>query len=174
MECRLEQQSDVEWHAQVYLRLETDSNFREIRDVKETPFGTLITSKEELEKMLRRAQLAILHPSVSSERFVEFDLATYDEKTPPLGAETSLPFSSNVVCVTVWGPEVPDLSFIDLPGEFHSTNEGVSDRDTIVLVRYHSKRKRSWKYRGCQGYGSQTYPRQLFDPSHNRKCSLTP
>lgn len=116
MECRLEQQSGVEWHAQVYLRFETDSASREIRDVKETSFGPIITSKEELERMLRRAQLAILNPTANPQSFVDLDLDTISDRSSPFGKKSQLPFSSNVVCVTVRGPDVPDLSFIDLPG----------------------------------------------------------
>lgn len=117
MECRLVQRSNIAWRCQVYLRIETDENARVVRNIKEKPFGGIIHSTKELETMLRRAQLAILNPSVYSSRFVTLDLSTLVDGQPPLGSEEQLAFSANVVCVTVWGPEVPDLSFIDLPGQ---------------------------------------------------------
>lgn len=116
MECRLVKRPGVSWHCQVFLRIETDRYSRQVRDIKETPFGGIIRSTQALEVMLRRAQLAILNPSVNPRRFVKFDVSTLSDGIPPLGSEEQMAFSANVVCVTVWGPDVPDLSFIDLPG----------------------------------------------------------
>lgn len=115
MEFRLENQPDTEWHAQVYLRFEPSSSSRENHN-NETLFGPIITSKEELESMLRRAQMAVLNPMVNSQSFVDLDLKAVGDYSYPFGNEPPLSFSSDVVCLTVWGPDVPDLSFIDLPG----------------------------------------------------------
>lgn len=117
MECRLQQQNGVQWHSQVYIRLETDRNGHPLREIEEKPFGGSIRKKDELETMLRRAQLAILNPSVQMEWFVDLDVDALDINTASFGPSDGLAFSSNVVCVTVWGPDMPDLSFIDLPGE---------------------------------------------------------
>ena len=120
MECRLQQQNGAKWHSQVYIRLETDKHGNPLKEIEEKQFGGFIHEKDELETMLRRAQLAILNPSVPIEQFVDFDVNSFDPNTTPLGSKDRLAFSSNVVCVTVWGPDVPDLSFIDLPGELHN------------------------------------------------------
>lgn len=117
MECRLQQLSGIEWHSQVYIRLETDENGKSLKEIEEKPFGGIIHNKGELETMLRRAQLAILNPSVAMEQFVDADVDSLDPHTAPFDSSDQLAFSSNVVCVTVWGPDVPDLSFIDLPGQ---------------------------------------------------------
>lgn len=117
MECRLQQRAGSEWHCQVFLRIETDNDGIRLREIHEIPFGSPLTSKTELETMLRRAQLAVLNPAISPERFVDLNVdlpASYENS---LDFTDQLAFSSNVVCVTVWGPDVPDLSFIDLPGE---------------------------------------------------------
>ena len=66
--------------------------------------------------MIRRAQLAILNPSVPAERFVDFDTTTLSPGELPLESEKQLQFSSNVVCLDLSGPDLTDLSFIDLPG----------------------------------------------------------
>lgn len=69
-----------------------------------------------LEDMLRRAQLAILNPSVEASRFVDFDIEMLDPGELPLGSKLQLQFSSNVVCLDITSPDVTNLSFIDLPG----------------------------------------------------------
>jgi hypothetical protein len=117
MECRL-QQSGKPWESQVFLRIETDSSGRRLNQIKETKFGPVLYDKDALELMLRHAQLAILNPSVDSSKFVRLDEkeALPAADGPPLGSKEQLAFSSNVVCIDVSGPDVVDLSFIDLPG----------------------------------------------------------
>ncbi|KAF9516697.1 hypothetical protein BS47DRAFT_1371660 [Hydnum rufescens UP504] len=114
MECRLKQ-SDSRWQCQVLLRTEVDAPGVR-RQKTEKIFGPIVYDTDELEKMLRRAQLAILNPSVPSNAFVDFDLTSLEEDVLPLGSHEQLGFSSNTVCLDVSGPDVPDLSFIDLPG----------------------------------------------------------
>jgi hypothetical protein len=115
MECRLKQ-SDSRWQCRVLLR--TEVNAPGVRRQKtEKIFGPVVYDTDELEKMLRRAQLAILNPSVPSNAFVDFDLTSLEEDVLPLGSHEQLGFSSNTVCLDVSGPDVPDLSFIDLPGK---------------------------------------------------------
>ena len=82
-----------------------------LEEVEEIEFGPLLTDKQEVEPMLRRAQAAVLRPGVDSSKFVNMtdaDLQSKDKK--------SLRFSRNVVCVELTGPDLADLSFVDLPG----------------------------------------------------------
>lgn len=149
MECRLQQRPGVDWHAQVYLRIETDADGARLRDINERPFGDPLTSKEDLETMLRRAQLAILNPTVGPERFVGLAVQATGENDGTFDQSKQLAFSSNVVCVTVWGPDVPDLSFIDLPGT-SSTSVKVLLSILIHLsgYRHYTERSRAWKHGG--------------------------
>lgn len=119
MECRLTR-SDGPWKCQVLLRFERSEDETRLNDVREVRFGPLLTNEGELEGVLKRAQLAILNPSVESERFVDLDLSTVVSNVPPLGSRRQLSFSSNVVCLDVTSPLLTDLSFIDLPGELSS------------------------------------------------------
>lgn len=115
MECRL-QQSDAAWRSQVHLRFEMDLDGNRFAEVKEIPFGPVVHDTMELEKMLRRAQLAVLNPTVFPEKLVDLDVDSSTQLDLILTSGTSLKFSSNVVCIDVSGPHVPDLTFTDLPG----------------------------------------------------------
>ncbi|EKM56257.1 uncharacterized protein PHACADRAFT_140877 [Phanerochaete carnosa HHB-10118-sp] len=132
MECRLTH-SDHPWQCQVLLRRETDANGNKIQ-AREEPFGPVLYDKEELEEMLRRAQLAILNPSIPPERFVDFDTKSLGPGEIPLDSERQLGFSDDVVCLDLSSPDVTDLSFIDLPGIISNVAEG-EDRGNIDAVR---------------------------------------
>ena len=112
MECRLVR-NDGPWQCQVRLRRESDATGKE---VKEVPFGPLLQDKAQLEEMLRRAQLAILNPSLPSSFFEDFDTKSLEPKERPPGSAKQLAFSNDVVCIDLKSPDVTDLSFIDLPG----------------------------------------------------------
>lgn len=114
MECRLTH-SDRPWQCQVLLRREIDANGNKIQ-AREEPFGPVLYDKDELEEMLRRAQLAILNPSLPPKSLVDFDTKSLDPGQAPPGSERQLQFSDDVVCLDLSSPDVTDLSFIDLPG----------------------------------------------------------
>lgn len=82
--------------------------------VAEIPFGDLITSKKDVELALRRAQTAILNPSIESHKFLTM---TADQLRKGVQESKPLLFSKNVVCVDLQGPDLTDLAFIDLPGK---------------------------------------------------------
>lgn len=145
------------WKCQIWLRFETDQDgtvrcernlsflalklirmsVQPLSDVEEKPFGPAITDPAEVEAALRRAQLAILNPSVPMGKFVDYDLPAEPEARP-LGSTKQLPFSTNVVCLKVTGPEVADLTIIDLPGIISSVGPG-EDPKNIEIVTNLSK-----------------------------------
>lgn len=98
------------------LTFETDLRGDALPTVKEIQFGKPLTEARDVELGLRRAQLAILNPTIDPMKFVELEKATL--KNGPLafeGSDPPLEFSSNVICVDISGPEVTDLAFVDLP-----------------------------------------------------------
>ena len=115
MECRLTYTPHTPWRCQVKLRIDFDNETgQRLLEVEEKPFGSLLEDPLELEDILRRAQMAILNPSVEPTAFVDLDLSSVGSE-PPCGSRKQLQFSRNVVCLDLSGPDVTDLSFIDLP-----------------------------------------------------------
>ena len=112
MECRLTN-SNSPWQCQILLRCETNEDGHRV-PAKEERFGPLLYDISQLEEMIRRAQLAILNPEVPTKFFETFEM-TSGARHPD--SSKQLAFSSNVVCLDISGPQLPDLSFIDLPGK---------------------------------------------------------
>ncbi|KAG8877756.1 hypothetical protein FRB97_003128 [Tulasnella sp. 331] len=76
--------------------------------------------------MLRRAQLAILHPTMDTGVFL-------GDSEPITAGHMAQTFSQNCVCIRVAGPDVPDLYFYDLPGIIANVSDGGNEAD-IKLV----------------------------------------
>lgn len=98
MECRM-LQSDEPWTCNVSLR----------RNGVTEPFGKPIHKPSEVQGRIKKAQLAILHPTVSTGYFLK-------ESRLMLLPKDSVLFSEDCVCVEISGPNIDDLSFFDLPG----------------------------------------------------------
>lgn len=117
MECRLSY-AEGEWSCQIKIRWEYDESGKEhkrLEEVKEVHFGPLLTDKLQVEPMLRRAQAAVLNPHIPEEKFVE--MAEEKVKASKVDGRKSLLFSRNIVCIELAGPDLADLSFVDLPGK---------------------------------------------------------
>ncbi|KAF8143506.1 P-loop containing nucleoside triphosphate hydrolase protein, partial [Mycena galopus ATCC 62051] len=121
-ECRLSY-SDAPWKCTVELRFITDKNGQSLGQPRNEPFGDPIFDKAEVEDRIRRAQRAILNPSKPSRTFLEED----EDDTPEIS------FSTNYISLQISGPEVADLSFVDLPGLIASVSRGGNDRDIAMV-----------------------------------------
>lgn len=77
-----------------------------------------------MELALRRAQAAILNPTIESHKFLGMSAEQLRK-----GIQGSKPmlFSKNVVCVDLQGPDLTDLAFIDLPGKRCCTGHLLDD-----------------------------------------------
>ncbi|KAL0571649.1 hypothetical protein V5O48_010307 [Marasmius crinis-equi] len=125
MECRLSSSSG-NWSCSISIRTEYDAQGQALNEVKEETFGPTITEKCKVENALRKAQFAVLNPSISHRKI----LAAGADELQGLAKHPSLSFSRNVVCIDLEGPELTDLSFIDLPGIIQNAPE----ESTIALV----------------------------------------
>ncbi|OSD00780.1 hypothetical protein PYCCODRAFT_1437127 [Trametes coccinea BRFM310] len=122
MECRLSH-SAGEWSCQIKIRYEYDEQGKHLDEVEEVDFGPRVTDKALVEGMLRRAQAAVLRPDLPLSRFVK------EEEPQKLLGKGARKFSKNVVCIELTGPDLADLSFVDLPGIVQN-----AEPETVQLV----------------------------------------
>ncbi|KAL0061429.1 hypothetical protein AAF712_011723 [Marasmius tenuissimus] len=122
-ECRLMRSSEP-WKCVVSLRILTDSTGQVLGQARNELFGPPIYNKAEVEDRIRRAQLAILNPSIPRKEILEGDGYVDNVK--------SSSFSANCVSLEISGPDVADLAFCDLPGLIRSTSDGNS-RDIELI-----------------------------------------
>ncbi|GAA6050992.1 hypothetical protein JCM3770_005359 [Rhodotorula araucariae] len=119
MEVRLHHASGS-WTCKIALRFEMDSDGRPVETVREVPFGEPLTNPNDVEDALRRAQLAILNPSIRDPKvFLNLtpeEVQRGKEGTCPPGSDGQLSFSENLICLDIAGPQITDLAFLDLPG----------------------------------------------------------
>lgn len=86
----------------------TDESGKNYDTVKNVQFGQVIRNPKDVEERLRRAQRAILNPSIDAQQFLE---------NTHSNAGNTLNFSTNCISLEIKGQDVTDLSFCDLPGE---------------------------------------------------------
>ncbi|KAI1847520.1 hypothetical protein JX265_000770 [Neoarthrinium moseri] len=87
------------------------------------------------EEVLRWAQVAILNPNHASSIFVPGEGAYARDNVLQAAADaTEAQFSPNIVALEMKGPNLPDLSFYDLPGVF-STPAREEDEYLVQVVR---------------------------------------
>lgn len=102
------------WSCRITLCYSVDGSGRNLAAMERVPFGPLIEDKTLVELWLRRAQAAILSPHMEPN---EFDEATSETLQEVMNDQNVPLFSKNVIQIEVKGPELTDLSFIDLPGK---------------------------------------------------------
>lgn len=102
----------------------------------------VVSDKDGLEDLLKRAQIAILNPSIDCQSFLEGPLPSIEQ--------CEAEFSPNYISLAIQGPGLPTLSFYDLPGVIHTmpderkdylvgavrdmTSEYVADESSLVLL----------------------------------------
>ncbi|KAG8796375.1 hypothetical protein FRC12_024551 [Ceratobasidium sp. 428] len=114
IECRLKHTNGA-WEARVLLRFESSSR-------AEISFGDTLTDKSAVQDRIARAQKAVLCPDIDPRRFLSEDL-------DPKGRS----FTRDTVVIEVFGSELSDLTFIDLPGLIANSSDSLTEND-IQLV----------------------------------------
>ncbi|KAG6883701.1 hypothetical protein C0993_004521 [Termitomyces sp. T159_Od127] len=123
-ECRLSRSSEP-WKCTVSLRVSEHGK------MKTEKFGDVITNKADVEERIRRAQWAILNPTLLSAHGPRHFLTGDDH-----GTDLELSFSSCFVSLQISGPDVADLSFCDLPGKRLIAGVGLAGNTSdIELVK---------------------------------------
>ena len=77
----------------------------------------VVTSKQELEHVLKAAQVATLNPGRNPQDVLAMPLDSFANSVD------SVQFSPNVVALEIEAPELPELSFYDLPGAINVHDE---------------------------------------------------
>jgi hypothetical protein len=103
--------SEGPWQCEVALRFIFGNDGERLPHVLHMPFGDIITDPSRVEERLRRAQIAILNPSIGRPDFPSAFLAQ-----PIADYGHTISFSRNYISMDIHGPGVADLSFVDLPG----------------------------------------------------------
>ncbi|KAJ3192762.1 hypothetical protein HK101_005998 [Irineochytrium annulatum] len=111
------------WSCSIKLRLEYDATGNQLKNFKEVPFGKEIFNPDDVEMAVRRAQKALLNPSMEASRYLD---TTFDDRTAASrdkeAASNELKFTRNIVCVDIHGAGV-NLTLIDLPGIIRSVDK---------------------------------------------------
>ncbi|KAL1846584.1 hypothetical protein VTK73DRAFT_250 [Phialemonium thermophilum] len=86
-------------------------------------FATIRDRVDSVERVLRWAQVAILNHNANHEMFIPRGTGGHDgdddeEALARAEERTEAKFSPNTVALEIKGPDLPDLSFYDLPGVF--------------------------------------------------------
>lgn len=107
------------WSCTIWLRFEYDAAGARLptNQVRTVEFGPVIYDIDDVELVLRQAQVAILNPDKDADSFLSKtgeELQFY--RTPQAFASGTLKFSKNVVVVEITNEDGVDLSFVDLPG----------------------------------------------------------
>lgn len=101
--------------------------WRKLRSIQVVEFKT-VHDKNEIEDVLRWAQVAILNDDKPHEIFVPGSGAYARQYSMDQAAEqTWAKFSPNVVFLEIKGPELPNLSFYDMPGIFQNPADAKDD-----------------------------------------------
>lgn len=97
----------------------TNTNVIEFKTMKE---------QSQIEDVLRWAQVAILNDGQSPELFIpESGAIATSTSIDVAAAGTAAKFSPNIVALEIMGPELPDLSFYDMPGVFQNPADARDD-----------------------------------------------
>lgn len=89
-----------------------------------TRFGT-VRNKNDLENVIRAAQLATLNPGVDPKMYMDLKVST---------DHTAIEFSPNLISLEISGPSLPNLTFYDLPGVIAQT-QNINDPHPVKLVK---------------------------------------
>ncbi|KIM37374.1 hypothetical protein M413DRAFT_448441 [Hebeloma cylindrosporum] len=135
MECNMSSNAQS-WSCTIEIRYEYNSAGETQAHVLES-FGPVIENKSHVELWIRRAQAAVLSPHRPRSDFLAM---TESEIRENAKTDTSiLPFSKNVVQVSVKDPAATDLSFVDLPGLIQNAEEDLINMVRSLVENYVSK-----------------------------------
>ncbi|KAI0968106.1 dynamin family protein [Xylaria arbuscula] len=112
---------------------------------RDTKLFKTIFDPSEIEEVLKWAQIAILNPETDHEFYIPGDGAVAKGTDLTEASRTAAAqFSPNIISLEIKGPELPGLSFYDLPGVFLSPDQEEDEYIVKVvrnLTRHYVKRE---------------------------------
>ena len=119
---------DAIWSCQISLRFMYDAGGKRLDDPQVIKFGERLYDPTDVERRLKMAQDAILQlPHEGAP-----DLATYLQEDHIVSPKT-VGFSRNVVRLDVAGPDLVDVTFIDLPGIIQNSDKVHPKKDMLTV-----------------------------------------
>lgn len=118
MEVALNTTEDAAWSCQISLRFMFDAAGKSLKEPQIVAFGERFCDPLDVERALKRAQDAILQVPYSP----TWDVTHYLQDDYVLSPKPA-GFSRNVVRLDVSGPDLVDVTFIDLPGIIQNSDK---------------------------------------------------
>ena len=138
IEVRMEEKEGSRWKCNVTIRKEFDANGQRLDKPEELKFGKEMFNFGSVAGRIERAQVAIVNPSKKVEDILRLkDLNSI---------ENEIKFSENVVCVSIVGPDVGNLTLADLPGLIQATSAKEEERFIVMienLVKKYARNERN-------------------------------
>lgn len=119
MEVVLSHSDGEAWSCQISLRIMYDVKGILLSEPRVIPFGETLHNSEEVEMRLFRAQSAVLQLPLME----EFSVNQFLQDDYEVPAKHPVDFSRNVVTLEVCGPDLVNVTFIDLPGIISNANQ---------------------------------------------------
>jgi len=118
---------DAVWSCQISLRFMYDAAGRQLEEPQVLRFGEILYCPADVERLLKKAQDAILQlPEEEIHDVATYLADQYVVSPKPTG------FSRNVVRLDVAGPELVDVTFIDLPGIIQNSDKVHSNKEVLT------------------------------------------
>ena len=138
IEVRMSEKAGSQWQCHVSIRKEFDAKGDRLAKPVELKFGEKILKFKSVASRIERAQVAVVNPSKSVEEVLHADNLN--------AIENEIKFSENVVCVSIVGPSVGNLTLVDLPGLIQATSAKEEERYIVMienLVKKYAKNDRN-------------------------------
>ena len=130
MEVVLSHSDSDAWSCQISLRIMYNADGILLSEPHVIPFGELLHDSEDVENRLLGAQAAVLQLPFME----EFSVNEFLEDDYEAPAKPPVDFSRNVVRLEVCGPDLVDVTFIDLPGIISNANQGTCIQITYLIL----------------------------------------
>jgi GTP-binding protein EngB required for normal cell division len=133
--CKIELHEQYTWDPVVRKRTQKFQNWVEREEGLVVKDFASVKHKRDLEEVLKWAQLALLNPSEDCGSFIpgtDGHARQRQKRKDNPNHKEQAKFSPNVISIEILGPNLPPLSFYDLPGLFQDAED--ADQEYLIKV----------------------------------------